>query len=239
MQRSRYIPKLAPVPTSGSCRKQSPISIATHPRWLGIRRGTAFMARPIELLAARSMAQNGMALAKRHDRSGGKLSRILSAMHALEAFVCMRETIPDSRGANSPRQASIPGLRANNASRKVAAVLRQEEIPRTVASSPQLLRAMRGEDSGSISLGIGHTPVRWKLARTDPCSDARGVPNSHFTGESVLVPLERMPLSRGLNGRPRQKSRNFQGFAAGFRRRRMVARSRDPASGCRPSPENA
>ena len=77
------------------------------------------MARPIELLAARSMAQNGVALAKRHDRSGGKLSRILSAMHALEAFLCMRETITDSRGANSPRQASIPGLRANNASRKV------------------------------------------------------------------------------------------------------------------------
>jgi hypothetical protein len=162
-RRSRYIPKFARLPTSGSCRKQSPISIATVLRFWGIRRGTASADQAF----ARSIAKDGVALAKRHDRSGGKLSRILLAMQAREAFLRFRETITDSWLPILPRQASIPSLRTNNASRKVLLSVRQEEIPRTVASSPQLLRAVRGEDSDSISLGVGHPLVRWKLGRND------------------------------------------------------------------------
>jgi hypothetical protein len=77
------------------------VSQAIHDGWVSaeavpVRLGRSNFLRPV------SMAQNGVALAKRHDRSGGKLSRILSAMPALEAFFRIRQTITDSWCQFSP-----------------------------------------------------------------------------------------------------------------------------------------
>jgi hypothetical protein len=86
-----------------------------HPsQWLGIRRGTALC-----LFGGPFDDQKRCGTRKTPRQVGRQTLSDFIGEQALEAFLCIRETITDSWVPNSPRQASIPGLRTNDASRKV------------------------------------------------------------------------------------------------------------------------